>query len=85
MENKKDRIAEINVDILIEKSQLSVKNIENQCIIVTAQLENGFVITETHSFIDKDNFNIGIGVEKCIDKIKNKLWELEAYRLQCIL
>jgi hypothetical protein len=53
--------------------------------IVTAQLENGFVIVESSSCVDPANYDADIGYGICIKRIEDKVWELEGYRLQCKL
>jgi len=32
--------------------------------------------------VDPLNYEHGLGVELCLEKIKNRLWELEGYLLQ---
>ena len=53
-----------------------------KCTIVAVQLANGFVIVESSACVDPKNYNLKTGIEICIDKIKNKLYELEGYKLQ---
>ena len=78
----KDRMSEINIDILLEKSKIKVESINNKVVIVVVRLENGFVLIETSSFLDIDKFDEKSGVDKCMSKIKTRLRELETYRLQ---
>ncbi len=78
----KDIMNEINIDILLEKSTIKIESINNKVVIVVVRLEGGFVLIETNSFLDTDNFDEEIGVANCMDKIRKRLWELETYRLQ---
>ena len=78
----KDIMNEINIDILLEKSTIKIESINNKVVIVVVRLEGGFVLIETSSFLDIDNFDEEIGVANCMNKIRKRLWELEAYRLQ---
>lgn len=50
---------------------------------VYVTLRNGFVISESSSCVDADNFDMIIGADICINKIKNKVWELLGFLLQC--
>lgn len=49
--------------------------------VVTARLANGFVLVESAGAVDKANYSEAIGREICLTRIKNKIWELEGYRL----
>lgn len=55
----------------------------DKCTLVCVKLENGFVLTESSACVDPANYNEEIGKEICFERIKNKIWELEGYRLQC--
>ena len=50
--------------------------------MVVATLVNGFEIIETSSCVDKSNYNEQLGAEICIERIKNKVWELLGFLLQ---
>ena len=71
-----------HIDNLIRESQVSVKTVFAKCTIVAVQLKNGFVIVESSSCVDPINYNEAMGVSICMERIKNKLWELEGYKLQ---
>ena len=45
-------------------------------------MPNGFVITESSACVDPDNYNEDRGIDICLDKIVDKIWELEGYLLQ---
>lgn len=47
-----------------------------------ATLPNGFVIVESSSCVDPANFDMKVGEEICMDRLVNKIWELEGYKLQ---
>jgi Phage protein (N4 Gp49/phage Sf6 gene 66) family len=46
-------------------------------------LKNGFVLSHTSSCVDPENYDHELGTKLCVQKIKDKLWELEGYKLQC--
>lgn len=75
-------VTEEQINHLLEKAKIDMKTIFGKCTIVTVQLENGFVLTESSACVDPKNYNELIGADICMGRIKNKLWELEGYRLQ---
>lgn len=75
-------VTQEHIDNLIRESQVSVKTVFAKCTIVAVQLKNGFVIVESSSCVDPINYNEAMGISICMERIKNKLWELEGYKLQ---
>ena len=76
------RITKEYIDKIVEKTEFNVTTVFDKCTVVVAKLPNGFVITENSACIDKKNYNRNLGYEICREKIINKIWELEGYRLQ---
>jgi hypothetical protein len=70
------------IEEIIENSEILVNTIFDKCTIVTCKLPNGFVITESSACVSPENYNEEMGFNICIDKIADKIWELEGYRLQ---
>jgi len=56
--------------------------IGDKTAIVKATLKNGFVIIESSSCVDPKDFNMSLGTEICISKIRAKVWELLGFLLQ---
>lgn len=50
--------------------------------VVRCVLRNGFVIVESSSCVDPANYSEDMGHEVCMDKIKDKIWELLGFLLQ---
>ena len=71
------------VDTIYNNSQKYVKTLFDKMTLVSIQLPNGFCITESSACVDPENFSMDIGYEICENRIKNKIWELEGYKLQC--
>lgn len=67
---------------IMENSEIEVHTVFDKCTVVSCRLPNGFVITESSACVSPENYDEGMGVDICISKIKNKVWELEGYRLQ---
>ena len=78
-------VTEEQINKIIENADVKVKSVFGKCTIVTVQLKNGFIITESSACVDPINYDEVVGINICMDKIKNKLWELEGYRLQCMI
>lgn len=76
------KITEEQVDDIFNRSELDYQTIFGKCTVVTAKLPNGFIIVEYSACVDPANFSEEIGAEICVSRIKNKIWELEGYRLQ---
>lgn len=66
-----DFIAEAYVDTLGEKTT-----------VVRAVLKNGFEIVESSSCVSKENYDVGLGTQICMKKIKDKVWVLLGFLLQ---
>lgn len=81
----KNTVTQSYIDALYREADKITTVVFNKCLILSIQLINGFIITESSACVDKDNFSEEIGMQICEEKIKNKLWELEGYRLQCEL
>lgn len=81
----KNTITQSDIDNLIARSQINVKTVFGKCTVVAVQLPNGFVLVESSACVDPMNYSEAQGMAICIERIKNKLWELEGYNLQCTL
>lgn len=71
------------IDDIINNSIITKETIFNKCTIVACQLPNGFVIVESSACVDPKNYDAEIGFQICMKNIKDKVWELEGYNLQC--
>ena len=67
---------------IMESSEFEVFTSFDKCTIVSCRLPNGFVITEYSACVSPEDYSEEVGANICFDKIADKIWELEAYRLQ---
>lgn len=67
------------IDTMVEKSQMETIELFGKCTIVAVQLPNGFILTESCVGPDKE-FN----KQYCIERIKNKISELEEYKFKSL-
>lgn len=85
LEEEKIEIPTITEDYIreiMENSEFETHTVFDKCTIVSCRLPNGFVITESSACVSPENYDEDLGAEICFDKIADKIWELEAYRLQ---
>jgi len=82
---KRNTVTEEDIEAIMNGAKVVVDTVFNKCTIVSVQLPNGFVITESSACVDPENYDEEMGVEICMNRIINKVWELEGYRLQCEL
>lgn len=78
-------VSEEDVDEILEASEFKVFTVFDKCTVVSCKLPNGFVITESSASVSPNNYSQDMGVEICKRKIKDKVFELEAYFLQEVL
>lgn len=79
---KKNTVTVEKIDEIINNGTLEVQTIGDKTTLVKLETKEGAVIIETSSCVDKDNYDIAVGEELCLKKIKDKLWEYEGYCLQ---
>lgn len=78
----KNTVTQSCIDALFREADKIEKVVFDKCLLVSIQLPNGFIITESSACVNPMNFDREIGFEICKEKIKNKIWELEGYKLQ---
>jgi hypothetical protein len=71
-----------HIEAILKESTIEVKTVFNKCTVVYCQLPNGFIIVESSACVDPANYDEKLGTNICMDRIRNKLWELEGYLLQ---
>lgn len=79
---KKNTVTQEQVDTIFKNSSLHFETKFNKCMVVTCKLPNGFIIVESSACVDPDNYDATIGMDICVNRIKDKIWELEGYKLQ---
>lgn len=76
------KITKDRIDHLMKTAEYEVITAFKKCTIVTAKLENGFVLTESSACVDAENYSRDMGILYAKEKIRQRLWELEGYALQ---
>ena len=78
-------ITKEQIEVIMSASVFSDAKIGQKTTVVCCTLPNGFEVTESSACVDPANYNHEIGVKICTERIANRVWQLEGYRLQCEL
>lgn len=70
------------IEEILEDAEIESYTVFDKCTVVACKLPNGFVIVESSACVSPENYDETLGFEICLEKIENKVWELEGYRLQ---
>lgn len=70
------------VDSILAASTIEDVKMGAKTTVVSATLPNGFVIVQSSSCVDPENYDHKLGKEICLKRIKDKIWEFEGYYLQ---
>ncbi|OUB10956.1 hypothetical protein BK708_30095 [Bacillus thuringiensis serovar yunnanensis] len=81
----KNKIIQEDINSILDKTHWTVEEFHGKCTVVVAKLPNGFILTESSACVDPTNYDVNIGIECCKERIIDKIWHLEGYRLQCEL
>ena len=76
------RVTNEQIEDIMSKAKYKVRTEFGKCTVVTCQLPNGFIITESSACVDPDNYSQNLGEQICKRAIREKVWELEGYLLQ---
>ena len=78
-------VTEDDIAWIIDNSEINVQTVFDKCTVVTCKLPNGFIITESSACVSPENYDLDMGIEICMNRITNKVWELEGYVLHSAL
>ena len=82
----KNSVTQDQIDELIANARnIKTQKLGDKTCLVHVILKNGFELIESSACVDPANYDAEIGEEICLERIKNKLWELEGYKLQAEL
>ena len=83
---KGNTVTKEDVDAMIKQihvDQITPNDLGSVVTVTTVTLANGFTITESSTNVDPDNYDVEIGVDCCIERIKDKIWYLLGFLLSC--
>lgn len=67
------------VQNILDKSDISVSVVFDNCLVVAVRLPNNYVLTECAVFYSKEDFKQDLGYKTCMKSIKDKIRDLEGY------
>ena len=76
------KVTEERIEWIIDNSEINVQTLFGKCTVMSCKLPNGFVIVESSACVSPENYDEEMGYDICLNKIIDKVWELEGYRLQ---
>lgn len=81
----KNTVTQEQINDILAQAEINVQTVYDKVTVVCCKFPNGFVITESSGAVSPENYDEKIGTEICMERITNKLWELEGYVLSCKL
>lgn len=70
------------IEQLLNEAEVTATTVFEKVTVVAVQLPSGFVVVESSGAVDKENYDFELGKKICLERIEDKLWELEGYVLQ---
>lgn len=80
--SNQNTVTQEEIDIIMSGADIQCDVIFEKCLVMTVKLPNGFIIVESSACVDPKNFDYKIGHSICLERVVNKVWELEGYVLQ---
>ena len=77
----KNTVTKAQIDSLLESSTKEFAFFDDTMTIAVVKLPCGFKVTGQSSCVDPANFNEEDGKKYALEKVEDKLWELEGYLL----
>lgn len=71
-----------NVHEMIENSQVITRTVFDRCTIVAVKLPNEYVMVESYTCANPQDFDEDLGIQICLERIRDRLLEMETYMLQ---
>ena len=69
-------------DLSFLMEYINLITLGDKTTVVRCVLRNGFEIVESSSCVDPKNYSEEYGAEICMERIKNKIWELLGFLIQ---
>lgn len=79
---KNNTVTAEQIETIFNNSTMIIEKHFDKCTVVILRLPNGFVLVESSSCVDPENYDEQIGVDICVERLKDRVWELEGYKLQ---
>ena len=76
------KVTQEQVKAIISASKVESVKLGAKSTVVSVTLPNGFVIVQSSSCVDPLNYDHELGTKICLERVEDKVWELEGYLLQ---
>ena len=76
------KVTKEQVQAIIAASKVEAVKLGEKSTVVSVTLPNGFVIVQSSSCVDPANYDHELGTKICLERVEDKVWELEGYLLQ---
>jgi hypothetical protein len=76
------KVTKEQVQAILSASKVEDTKMGEKSTIVCVTLPNGFVIVQSSSCVDPANYDHELGKQICMQRVEDKVWELEGYLLQ---
>ena len=77
------KVTQKQVNALLEASKVECVKLGEKTTVVSVTLPSGFVIVQSSSYVDPADYDHELGKQICMQRVEDKVWELEGYRLAC--
>lgn len=74
-----NRVTQGEIDALMD-GDMQVWEPFSNLTVVAMRLTNGFTVVESSGCIDPENYDRDLGVKYAMERIENRVWQLEGYR-----
>lgn len=78
-------ITKEQIESLVNESVFTGTKLGQKTTVLHCVLPSGFEVVESSACVDPANYDQGMGESICKQRIVNRIWQLEGYRLQCEL
>lgn len=78
-------ITKEQIDSIVRESTFTGIKVGQKTTVLLCAMPNGFEIVESSACVDQANYNQQIGEQICKERMINRIWQLEGYRLQSTL
>ena len=79
---KRQSVTVEDIDHIMGSSAVATSKLGQKTTVVCVTLPNGFEMVASSSCVDPANYNHQVGVDICLNRIRDRIWELEGYVLQ---
>lgn len=69
------------ISYILHNSEITHDVVFDSCVVVHCKLPNGYIIVESSTCTNPNDFDKEVHISMCVDKIAEKVWEFEEYHM----